>query len=197
MSRFSGKCDLYDTMMMEGIFEEDDSELNCFEILKRKTNGIIYQDFKLELTPFNIEFEVNKRNNSNYLNIEHNIVKVPDKRCKSEFRCVDKPTYTYLFEKYNNLDDINKIGYYARKEIKFDTLLDLIPYYPYTIKVLSENYDSACIVLSDRSYVDVHEETLRQGGIDCSETINDYRKELQNHYLEVINKYFENEKESK
>ncbi len=194
MSRFSGKCDLYDTMMMEGFFEEDDSELNCFEILKRKTNGTIYQEFKLELTPFNIEFEVKKRHNPNYLNIEHNIIKVPDKRCKSGFREVDKSTYTYLFKKYDNLDDINKLGYHARKEIKFDTLLDLIPYFPYTIKTMSASYDSACIVLSDRSYVDVHEEMLRQGGFDCSDSINNYRKELQNHYLYVINKYFKNEK---
>ena len=54
---------------------------------------------------------------------------------------------------------------------------------------MSASYDSAYIVLSNRSYVDVHEEMLRRSGIE-SESINDYRKELQNHYLYVINKYY-------
>ena len=57
MSKFSGKCDLYDHIMMEKTYPDSknpniliSNELECFEIFKKRTGGKLYQHLKIELT---------------------------------------------------------------------------------------------------------------------------------------------------
>jgi hypothetical protein len=56
MSKFSGKCDLYDHVMMEKTYPDPNNknilvsdELECFEIFKKRTGGILCQSRKVKL----------------------------------------------------------------------------------------------------------------------------------------------------
>ena len=101
MSRFTGKCDLYDHIMMEKVYPMNPSskyspltsdELECFRIFKERTQGKLYQHFKLKLTPWNIDKEIELCNNPRILSkIEHKEYR-EDKRYKDGKR---KRAYIY------------------------------------------------------------------------------------------------------
>jgi hypothetical protein len=103
---------------------------------------------------------------------------------------VDNEVYHYWGKPYKSLKEINKKGYYASKTIVFDTILDLIPYYPYIVSFMSSEEDCKMfVVISGQSYVDHQEEEARKHGYNIEMT-NYYRKALQEHYVEIVNKYF-------
>lgn len=192
MSRFSGKSDLADTIFMQKMYPIDSNnphsplisdEMECFNIFKEKTKGVIHQHFKLELNEMNIDKEIEIVNNPRMLSKKE----IPWEDGK-EHR-TKKYVYIYWDKEYNSLKELNKKGYYSTKKIKFDTLLDIIPYYPYLVSFMSSDDETMFVVISVESYVEHSYEEFRKFGSEPS-MYDFYRKELQNHYIEVVNTYF-------
>lgn len=198
MSKFSGKCDLYDHISMEkmepsptnpNILISDDDE--CFEIFKRKTDGKIYQHIKIELTDSNIENEIRY---NNHLSREEVRLVRNDNRYKSGVKEIIQYVYHYLGQTFYSLKDLNKFGYIGTKTIEFETIFDLIPYFPYLISFACCNQNSETIFISDKSYVDEEYLEHRQYG-HTSKMCSYYKKELQNYYFSKVREVIENEKQ--
>ena len=203
MSRFSGKCDLYDSMIMSASNEHRivnpggswgvTSDLDAFEDFKTQTDGVIYQHLKVEVTEFNAE-PLTKLN-SNFHIIEHTS-KVKDKRCKSGEREIKTYTYKIGNTEYATLKELNKAGgLWIEVPIKFDNILELVPYFPYVSKVEfgytdAQGQRKQKIVLSDNSYVDMHSKKLLQGLGIVNDTAHYYRHELSEYYKDIILKLF-------
>lgn len=193
MSFCSGKCDLYDTMSMCALHSSEKNsntlvsdDLEAFEVFKKETGGVIYQPVKIELNDYNAKMECER--NKSFLSREEHIEEVPDKRCKSGKKIKKYYTYKY-FDKEMTLAQINQMGYWTKKEIHFDDILDLVPYFPYIISVMFG--DSAnkkrYVEISSRSYVDEMEEELIQSGIK-SNMATHYRKALKEKYIELVHR---------
>lgn len=200
MSVFSGKCDLYDTIMMQhfrcknGSDKKEDldkthiyysDELECFNEFKKKTNGVIYQHLEIKVTEQNQELIEKKC--SNFKVIKH-IREVEDKRCKDNKRKETTYTYEYFGKEYT-LKELNKKGVYITREIKFNTLLDIIPYYPYLVTTMYSSNDELKIFISKESFVDTEGRKFLQAGYE-STMCDYYRKELQKHYIDVVQRYY-------
>ena len=189
MSCFSGKCDLYDHMMMEKMYPKKDNpnilesdEFECFEIFKKRTNGIIYQHKKVEVTELNQHFIESK---CNFLELILHEEIIPDARCKEGIRLKSWYTYKYANVEYKNLKELNKKGVYVSLPIKFDTILDLIPYYPYIISCCASSPEGETIYISKKSYIDEQIDSYLKTGRSL-DFLNHYKKELQNHYIEIV-----------
>ena len=206
MSMFSGKCDLFDHIMgTAGWYDRDgkpvkmgegsgayySDEYRDFLEFKKKTGGVLHQHRVLTVTPWNQdeaaklcpELEV----------IEHTKI-VPDKRQKSGQREEVYYTYKYWGKEYT-LKELNKRKVYITIDIHFDTLLDLIPYYPYIVTMSCGN----TVYISSQSYVDEMLENYFEHGY-YSDFWQRYKKKLQDHYREVVLTYYnpegrENEEE--
>lgn len=183
MSRFSGKCDLYDHIMMEYRQTKDtiQDELRCFDAFKAKTHGVIHQHRKVKVTKWNRDFVKEHCNVFDYIDEEY---EVSDKRCKNGVSKRVRSTYTYWGKEYT-LDELNeKEEVYITIDIPFDTILDIIPYYPYIISVAACHEDSEYIVLSNESFVDSN--YLEKLSYGLPETYPSwYKGELQKHYIDV------------
>ena len=192
MSTFSGKCDLCDTILMlktrgrdgeersvadpnyHGPLYSDEKE--CFEIFKKKTNGVIYQHQRLELTPYNLDKEIQKSEGML-------------KKIKTEDNGKRKFYYEYNGVRYNSLKALNKKGYYCIREIHFNELLDIIPYYPYIVTIMVSDGGTMKVFISSESYVDTQERESRVYGMN-GKFYEHYRNHLQRHYIEVIEQYY-------
>ena len=196
MSRFSGKCDLYDHVMMEKTYPDPNNknilisdELECFEIFKKKTGGILYQSQKVKLDEWNIDYWINYYDNPERLSKEAYTTIKKDKRCKNGRREIITYTYTYLGTKYNSLKDLNDNGFYGTIEIKFNTLLDLLPYYPYIITMMCSDQEHETIYISNSSYVDMYLKDVVNYSEPRFRMIEIFREELKKHYVKVITEY--------
>lgn len=201
MSKFSGKCDLYchiagqggwydrngnPVKMGEGSGPYYSNEMNDFLAFKKATGGVIYQHMKIKVDPWNQDlvekkcpgFKVNKHTKT-----------ISDKRTKKGEKEITYYTYTYYGKEYDTLKDLNKKHVYITKEIKFNTLLDIIPYYPYIVSSCCSSDGKQTVFISSQSYVDEQEETALQYGRESS-MVAYYRKELQDHYREVVLRWF-------
>ena len=144
MSRWSGKCDFADHIAgIGGWYDRDGNpvefgqkgvsvyysdELKDFRAFKEKTGGVMYQHKRIKnIDEWNQKFIKDHCPGFNY--VEH-VNKIADKRCKSGVREEKYFTYTYFGQEYTQ-KEINKKGVYITVEIHFDTLLDIIKYYPY------------------------------------------------------------------
>ncbi|MBO7212632.1 MAG: hypothetical protein J6V44_16740 [Methanobrevibacter sp.] len=203
MSIYSGKCDLCDHIGgMGGWYDRDGNpvkfgdenvhvyysdEMQDFIEFKRRTGGVMYQHMRIEVTEFNQNFVAKKCDA--FKVIEH-IEKVKDKRLKSGER--EKKTYTYEYfgKEYKTLKELNKKHVYITKEIHFDTLLDVIPYYPYIVSTCYSDKDKMVVYLSKHSYVDEQEESAYKWGREGNFAAHYSRKELQDHYREVVLRYY-------
>lgn len=187
MSVFSGRCDLADHILMmkhrtkDGSDKKEDlekarvlysDEMECFEIFKERTGGVIYQWADLELTKYNIDTEIEK---NNYLE------KYVDEQGKTR--------YKYFGKEFKTLKALNKYGYSFKKEIHFETLLDIIPYYPYIISVHVSNEGKDTIVISNESFVESEYLDHKKFGYEGA-MYNYYKKGLQEHYIDVVLHYF-------
>ena len=199
ISIYSGKCDFYDTLSGQGgWFDKNGNSINFndpnvrvlysdemkdFIAFKEKTKGVIYQYKKVEATKFNIDELI--KNNEFLKKIETIYL---DKKGKER----KKVEYEYFGTIYKTLNKLNKDGgVLFKKEIKFDTLLDLIPYYPYLVSRMFTDRDKKLNVsISTKSYVDEMEDDNLTFRGNISEFNNQYRKELQDHIVEVVNKYY-------
>lgn len=205
MSRFSGRCDLYDSICMshprtkEGKDDKESlraspvwysDELECFEEFKRKTGGVMYQHKKVKVTQSNQDLVAKMCPGLKI--VEHkNVVK--DRRYKSGEREVVTYTYEYYGTEYPTLDALNKHHVYVRTEIHFETLLDVIPYYGYVVASACYSDGHATIYLADKSEPDAEYEEGIDYGFDWTEIRSHYKSELQKHYVEVVALYYADE----
>lgn len=197
MSKFCGKCDLYDHMMMEKTFPDSKNpnilisdELECFEIFKKRTGGILYQSRKVELTDWNIDYWIKYFNNSQKLSKEAYTLIKDDKRFKSGKKEIIKYNYIYFGRKYNSLKELNQFGFYGEFQIKFNDLLDLVPYYPYIITTMFSDQNSEKIFISKKSYVDIYADEVSNYSEPNFKIIDYYKRKLQEHYLELMEKKY-------
>lgn len=200
MSIYSGKCDLADHIagqggwydhngkpvkMGEGIGAYYSDEMRDFEVFKKRTGGVIHQHKHLKVDEFNQEFIAKKC--PQFKVIKH-VNKIEDKRSKSGYK--EKTTYTYeYYGKEYTLKEINKKGIYITVDIHFNTLLDLIPYYPYIVSIAVSSGDKEKVYISNESFVESEYNEHLQHGWESNLTAY-YRKELQNHYQDVVLRYF-------
>lgn len=206
MSIFSGKCDLYDHICGCGGWYDSDGNLindgdgsskvyfhdeyRDFLVFKKRTGGVIHQHKKVEVTEFNQQFV---KDHCEHFDFIKHVNQVQDKRTTSGYREEITYTYTYWYDEYKNLKELNKCGVYITLDIHFDTLLDLIPYYPYlvgfsTSKKNEDGTTSEYVVISKDSIIITERNTLlRAGSISMWEF---YAKALQDHYREIVLRYF-------
>lgn len=201
MSQFSGKCDLFDHISgMGGWFDKDGKPVNFgdpdvhvlysdewldFLAFKKATGGVMHQHKKITLTPWNHE-EV-KKLCKEFDYQEHTRI-VPDKRQKSGQREEKYLTYTYWDKEYT-LKELNKKGIWITIDIRFNTLLDLIPYYPYLVSMCSHSKEKEIIYISQQSFVDEELDDHLEYGM-YSDFWQYYKKKLQDHYREVVLEYY-------
>jgi len=200
MSMFSGKCDLADHIAgCAGWYDRDGNpvkfgdpgvgayysdEYRDFIEFKKQTGGVLHQHKVIKLTPWNHE-EV-KKLCPEFDYQEHTRI-VLDKRVKSGQREEKYLTYTYWGKEYT-LAELNKRKIYIEIDIKFDTILDLIPYYPYIVCCAAHKDGKSYVVISERSFVDEELDDHLDGGW-YSELWQHYKKELQEHYFEICRDY--------
>lgn len=191
MSKFSGRCDLYDHMLMEKMYPSESNpnileadEFECFEIFKKRTNGVIYQHQKVEVTENNQDFVAA---NCKQFEITTQTITVPDRRCKGRVRVTKLYSYTYYGKEYPTLKELNKKEVYITIPIKFETILDLIPYYPYVISFCASDAEGETVYIANKSETDYRVESCLKYGSSL-EFIYYFRKILQNHYIEVVNR---------
>lgn len=196
MSRFSGKCDLADYIMCKGGWYDKEGtpvtfgqkginvyysdEMKDFEAFKKETNGVLYQHHKIEVNEYNFKFVKDHCSKFDYYE-EKNLAK--DRRTKSGKKEIRYYKFKYWDQEYFSFKKLNKQGVYITTEIHFDTILDLIKYYPY---IVTAAYDGK-VFISNRSYVDKnYEENLKFGSEGSKEF---YDQELAKHYFEVCRNY--------
>lgn len=201
MGTYSGRCDLFDHISMEKMYDKGSyktsDELECFNIFKQKTGGVIYQLVRVPLNEWNFDkfAEIEKAKERTTYKLEKDIkyLEVPDKRCKTGIRKVEDITYKVSYfnrtVEAKSLAEINKqISYYYRKEIRFDTIFDILPYYPYIITTAYSDKKREHVIVASQSYVESEFEELLQSGY-VSIMYNHYKADLQKHYKELIDKY--------
>lgn len=191
--RFSGKADLYDTIMMQhfrtksGSDKKEDlekangyysDELECFNEFRKKTGGVIYQHQEIKVTEQNQDL-VAKLNN------DFKIIELPLEENQRKHRYI----YFYFEKEYKTLKELNKKGIFITKEIHFNTILDLIPYYPYIVTMSSSSNGKMTVYISQESFIDTEERRWLNVGIE-STMPSYYRKKLQEHYIEVVQRYY-------
>lgn len=189
MSMYSGKCDLADHIMgCGGWYDREGNpvkmgdpnvgayysdEYRDFLAFKKLTGGVIHQHKKLKITPWNCE-EATK------LCPELEIIEQPTQSGKR------KKVYTYrYYGKEYTEKELNKHGVWITIDIHFNTLLDLIPYYPYIVSMSC----GSTVYISQESFVDEEIDDHLENGF-YSDLWEHYKKELQDHYREVVLRYF-------
>lgn len=203
MSRFSGKCDLRDHISglggwydrdgnpvkfgQEGVYCYYSDEMQDFEEFKKRTGGVIHQHKKVKVSECNQD-EVVKH--CPYLKIIPHTQVVVDKRYKEGKREITTYTYEYWGKEYT-LKELNKHGVSVVLDIHFDTLLDLIPYYPYIVSFAACGDGKETVFISNESFVIEERDDRIERGV-FSDYWESYVKELQEHYLEVFEKYYQN-----
>ena len=202
MSIHSGVCDLCDHISgmggwydragnpvkfgTEGVNVYYSDEYQDFLTFKRKTNGTLYQHLRVEVTEHNQDFIAE---HCDYFKVIKHTKKTPDKRTKSGEKESTYYTYMYYDKEYNSLKEINKKHVCIVKEIHFNSLLELLPYYPYIVKAAACNGDTHKVWISSRSYVDEEEDQALKHGWKHS-MIDHYRQQLAEHYQEVVLRYY-------
>lgn len=205
MSVYSGKCDLFDHISGKGgWFDKDGNPVKFsdpnvhvlysdewldFLAFKKSTSGVMYQHRKITLTPWNHE-EVKKL--CKEFDYQEHTRTVPDKRAKNGQREEKYLTYTYYNKEYT-LKELNNKGIWITIDIHFDTLLDLIPYYPYLVSVCYHSDGKEIIYISQQSFVDEElDDHLEHGWY--SDFWQHYKKKLQDHYQEVVLEHYNPER---
>ena len=190
MSRLSGVCDLYDHISFEKMYDHGGYStsdlLECFEIFKKKTGGVIYQHHQVKhidrnnceaLAKVCPELEVIKTSKT-----------VPDKRAKNGEKEIVEYQYKY-YDKLYTEKEINKKTIFVTTEIRFDNLLELMPYLPYEITASCCSEGKEHIIIANESEPDREFKQHIQHGY-VSDLTNHYGKALAELYLKVCERYF-------
>lgn len=201
MSVYSGKCDLADLVFGQGgYFDKDGKSVKFgdnvgayysdewldFLAFRKKTGGVLYQHKNIKVNSYNAE-EVKKH--CKEFDYKENKTRVPDKRSKTGYREVISYIYTYYGKEYTEKELNNKGGVYITVEIHFDTLLELLPYYPYLTSAVVSGGDKTTVYISDRSFVEQEFDDLVKHGL-VGNSRNYYNQELAKHYAEVALEYY-------
>ena len=192
MSSLTGKCDLFDHLSMEALHDVPNSNIRvsdimeCFKIFHKNTGGVIYQHKKVKVTPYNQDLVAQKCDN---FEIITHTEEIPDRRTKTGTKT--KTTYTYKFwgKEYTSLSELNKHTVWIKTEIRFNNLLELIPWLPYIIAEGAYTIDKEVIYIGKHNYAERHYEEMLNYGYD-SELIHDYRARLAKLYWEVSIRYY-------
>lgn len=201
MSCFSSKFDLFDYMSgISGWRDKDDNKVNDtyfnprhenewedFLVFKERTKGMLHQHLKVVVSEYNQE-DIKER--CSQFDFTEHIKVIKDKRFKTGVREEKYFTYTYWNKEYSSLKELNKKGVYITIDIKFDTLLDLLPYYPYIVSSSASTEDSLYIVISSKPYPLERRDTSLKTGGRLSDDLEYCTKKLQDHYQEVVLKYY-------
>ena len=208
MSIYSGKCDLCDLIMMQkhrtesGSDKKEDleqarilysDELECFEIFKKKTDGVIHQMLKVEVTENNRNLVAKRCSAFKVYTFE---TEKDDKRFKSGKKKEVTYNYEYNGEKYSSLKALNKKfgGIYITIDIHFNTLLDIIPYYPYIVSMANMTPEHSKVYISNMPETIESRNRGLQYGIEPT-VWEYYTRRLQEHYRTVVLRYFMPEEE--
>lgn len=172
MSRLTGKCDLYDHIFMIGSkgTMKDMSMVEKFEVFKKRTGGVIYTKFPLELNSVNINNEIELVNNPDILS-----------------RNADG-TYTYYYTNYKTLKQLNKHGYYATKEIHFDDILDIFPYLTHIISMSSSDPYRETVYITYEDYNTQKEEEFRLFGSNYNTDL--FKKSVKEELIKIVKEYY-------
>ena len=206
MSRFSGRYDLFDAMSgtggwfdkngnpvkfnQEGVSCYYSDVMKDFEAFKNETDGVIHQHIKVKVDEWNQDYV---KTHCKGFNFEKHIKTIIDKRCNSGIREIQYYTYNYYNKEYKDLKELNKHGVFITKDIHFNTLLDLVPYFPYIVTVAAHSDGKSYIVVSKESFV---EEEFKEHLRDSADTMaNHYRHELAKFTQKVVLRYFSDYKE--
>ena len=203
MSIYSGKCDLYDHIAgtagwydrngnpvkfgdenVGGAYYSD--EMKDFLEFKKRTGGVLYQNKETTVDLWN-QYEVAKRCKGE-LEITKHIEEIEDKRCKDGIKTKATYTYKYWGKEYKTLKELNKHGVYVTVEIRFNTILDLIQYYPYIVCASFYSEGKEIVFISKESFVDYEYNHAVENGWFPS-LRDHYKNKLQQHYLEVCKNY--------
>lgn len=201
MSQFSGKCDVADLIQgLAGWKDKDGNpvdevyrgprygdEWEDFLIFKERTKGLLHQHQKVTVSELNQD-EVKKA--CSQFDFTEHIKVIKDKRFKSGVREEKYFTYTYWNTEYSSLKELNKKGVYITIDIKFETLLDLIPYYPYIVSACASDKNEMYVVISKKPWPVEERDNLLQRGGWSYDVCEYYAKKLQDHYKEVVLKYY-------
>ena len=187
MSRFTGRCDLYDHIYLIG--QNGKTKKECFEEFKKATGGKMRQIIYIKLTPWNIEKEAER---NPFLKVNTFVKEVPDKRTKTGTRTVTSHTYEYCGKIYKDLDELNKNHNYSTyKTIEFEDMLDLIPYYGYCIASMACSRDplSQSVTLAAVSEIEEREKSWMANGFETQDMLNSFRDEIRAEYIDIIKNY--------
>lgn len=175
MSKFSGRCDLYDHIYMIGCRGTDNntSEKERFEIFKKRTGGLLHQRVLFNLDKYNIDKEIEIINNEKIL-------------CKKKVN--NRYRYYYFGEEYKTLKALNKRGYYCTIDLPFDTMLDLVKYYGYIISSMASDEDSEYIYITNESEIDEKRKHQYFRENNQNKFYGEY--ELNEEYIRLVKKYY-------
>lgn len=159
--------------------------LQDFDAFKKQTGGIIYQhrEIKLQSWMRDEEFNFIKEHCSQF---DYHCLKEDGKAIK-----ISDYTFTYWDNNYS-FKTLKKKGVWVEVPIMFNTLLDLLPYFPYIVTFSCGNH----VVITNESYVD-SERTKHVENCWDSSMFNVYKKALADLYLDVCEKYFLYKKEER
>lgn len=188
MSKFSGRHDLYDHMMLTKMYERngryESDEFECFSIFKQRTGGKIYQVRRVRISPLNRDLVMELCPEFSYRTVTNT---KKDRRFKLGRRSISHDVYTYN-GKDCTLDDLNREGVLVEIPICFDTIFDLIPYYPYPVTCAVSDGEHSKVYIPAHSLVDEQYDLgLITGAV---KTPIHYHQRLQAHYQEVCEHYY-------
>lgn len=202
MSVYSGKCDLADLIFGQGgYFDKDGNSVKFgdegvngyysdewldFLAFKKKTGGVLYQHKNVKVNSYN-KGEI-KEHCADF-DFKEKVVKVADKRSKTGYREDKSYIYIYYGKEYTEKELNAEGGVYIKVEVRFETLLDLLEYYPYLTSAVVSNEDKITVFIHDRSFVDEEFDQLVKSGY-VSNLRTHYKHELAKHYAEVTLKYY-------
>lgn len=200
MSQFSGKCDLFDHIVMEklrtkeGSDKKEDTEkakvlygdiMECFRIFKAKTGGILHRHIHIDVDSWNQRFVATRCPEFSFREIK---TKISDKRFKKGEKEEVTYLYTYFGKEYTEKELHKHGGVYIDDPIYFDTILELVPYFPYIVTMCSCDNEKETVYISKESYAEHEHEKMLQSGYD-SKTIHYYRKDLADIYFKICKEY--------
>lgn len=205
MSIYSGKCDLADHISgLAGWHDKDGNPVKMgdpnvgayysdewadFLVFKEKTGGILYQDYLIcGVDCYNAEFI--KAHNALF-DFEKHTEKIPNKRSKKGYVEKEVYSFTYLNKKYTE-KEARKLQVTVAVKIHFETLVDLIKYYPYIVSFAASDNETMTVHISRESYVDTEYKQLLSHGYESSMK-ESYDQALAKHYIEIINAYYPND----
>lgn len=195
MSQFSGKCDFYDHFSSHAMHPRpnnpmvlESNDIEAFEIFKKKTGGVIYRNVRIDLTKYNIEYELKtnpllerKTEEIKYI-AEDKKSQNSDNQKREKTKVIDH--YFYCGREMT-LKQINKLGYTKKVEIHFDTIYDLIPYFPHLVSSCFSSRDKEIVTITEYSFADEEEKEMYKYGI--KNTLGDhYRKELAKYWIKTV-----------